>query len=468
MYSSFLGIEISKRALFAHQRAQQNISHNVSNTETPGYSRQRVILESTFTNYGMGTNAQLGTGVKVSDVNRIRDDFIDMQFRKEYSNLGRWDIQSDILKQVEAVFNEPSDIGISSVFNKFWEGLETLSKDAASMEARETVKERGVTLANTINHAYSQLNEIQGDINYRISVKVGEINSIARQIADINQQIMEMETTGTSAADLRDRRDLLLDDLSNLVQFEAYEDENGLFTVNVGGAILVKGNDAATMEFDPSKNDSKIMWKEYNSEVRILSGELKGLLELRDEKVGHYITELEKFTEGFVEAFNEQHKQGYDLHGNPGLDFFEYHEDSTDKLISVNSKIIADPAKIAAAGDSAGIPSDNRNALKLTEFRSKPIKFAGSTKEYSIDDYYGALVSKLGVDSQEATRAADSQLFMVSQLNERRKAISSVSLDEEMIKMIAHFHGYNASSRVVTTIDEMLETVVNRMGITGR
>ena len=114
MHSSFLGIEIAKKALFAQQRAQQTIAHNVSNVNTPGYSRQRVILESTHAAYGMGFNWQLGTGVKIADVNRIRDDFTDRQYRNENSALGQWDIQSDMLKQVESVFNEPSDIGISS------------------------------------------------------------------------------------------------------------------------------------------------------------------------------------------------------------------------------------------------------------------------------------------------------------------------------------------------------------------
>ncbi|MFY9217125.1 MAG: flagellar hook-associated protein FlgK, partial [Tepidanaerobacteraceae bacterium] len=239
--SSFFGIEIAKKALFANQRAQQTVSHNISNANTPGYSRQRVMLESTYTSYGFGAAYQLGTGVKLSDISRIRDDFTDRQYRNENSSLGQWDIQSDILKQVEAVFNEPSDIGISSVLNEFWKSLETLSKDPSSQEARETVKERGITLTNTINHAFIQLNDIINDINYRISVKVNEINSIANQIAQLNLQIQQTQIGGASAADLMDKRDLLLDELSNLVQFESYEDENGQFTINVGGALLVKG-----------------------------------------------------------------------------------------------------------------------------------------------------------------------------------------------------------------------------------
>lgn len=462
MQSSFLGIEIAKKALFANQRAQQTVSHNVSNANTPGYSRQRVILESTHTAYGMGTNWQLGTGVKVADVNRIRDDFTDMQYRNENSSLGKWNIQSEILKQVETIFNEPSDIGISSVINEFWKGLETLSKDAASLEARETVKERGVTLANSINHAVTQLNDIINDINYRVSIKVKKINSIARQISDLNQQILHMELQGVTAADLRDKRDLLLDDLSNLIQFESYEDENRLFTINVGGAILVKGPDSAEMDFDSSIPDAAVTWKEYGSDVRMLKGELRGLMDLRDKKVSKYLKQLNEFTEVLANEFNNIHEQGYDLQGEKGVDFFKF----VGGMLSVNPAIVSDPSKIAAAKHSEGIPSDNRNVLEMVKFRSKTVVIDG--RESTLDDYYGALISKIGVDSQEATRAADSQVFMVSQLNERRQMTSSVSLDEEMTKMIQFLHGYNAASRVVTTIDEMLDTVVNRMGITGR
>ncbi|MGI5858059.1 MAG: flagellar hook-associated protein FlgK [Tepidanaerobacteraceae bacterium] len=460
--SSFLGIEIAKKALFANQRAQQTVSHNVSNANTPGYSRQRVILESTHTAYGMGVNWQMGTGVKISDVDRIRDDFTDRQFRNENSGLGQWDIQSNILKQVEAVFNEPSDIGISSVLNEFWKGWETLSKDASSQEARETVKERGITLANTINHAFTQLDDIINDINYRISIKVNEINSIARQVSKLNLQIQQTEIGGASAADLKDKRDLLLDQLSDLVQFESYEDENGIFTINVGGAILVKGGDSANMEFDTSVKNGKVTWKEYSSDVRILKGELKGLRELRDDKLQKYIDQLDTFTEVFVKKFNEIHAKGFNLDGQDGINFFEY----TGGVLSVDPEIVNNPSKIAAAQDENGIPSDNRIALELADFRNKIIEIDG--RNCTIDEYYGALISKIGVDSQEATRAADSQAFMVSQLNERRQMTSSVSLDEEMTKMIQYLHGYNAASRIVTTIDEMLETVVNRMGITGR
>lgn len=504
MYSSFLGIEIGKRGLFAHQRAQNTVSHNSNNVNTPGFSRQRAVLESSYGRYGMGAQWQIGTGVKVSDVDRIRDDFSDMQFRNENSALGKWHIQRDVLKQVEAVFNEPGDIGISGVFNEFWKSLETLSKDAGSAEARETVKESAVTFTNTINHAIQQLTDIENDINFRIGTKVDEVNSIAKQITQLNAEIQQLEITGVTAPDLRDKRDLLLDELSTYINFTSYEDENGVFTVNVGGTVLVKGNDSYEMAFNQDAEPPKVVWTDYgNAEVNLSRGEIKGLMELRG-KVIDYRGDLALFAVTFAMEFNEVHKQGYDLNGDKGGEFFTIQKEIQDyydiinnptadddakkaaeeaakkavkesiRIIEVNSEIIADPSKIAAAESPNGIPGDNRNALELSKVRNNPLEFkwgweSGSAKKTAAtDDFYGALVAKIGVDSREAIRMTESQYTMVSQIDERRKSISGVSLDEEMTKMILNQHAYTASARLITSIDEMIDTVVNRLGIVGR
>ncbi|MGB9812191.1 MAG: flagellar hook-associated protein FlgK [Thermovenabulum sp.] len=468
MYSGFFGIEIAKKALFASQKAQENVAHNVANANTPGFSRQRVVLESTYTKPFSGLytgtgEVQVGTGVRIGDITRIRDSFTDMQYRDENSSLGQWSVQTDILKQVEAIFSEPSDIGISSVLTKFWQSLEELSKNPEAIEIRETVKERAVTLADTINHTARQLNEILGDINFRISVKVDEVNTLARQIAALNGEIRHMELTGTTAADLRDKRDLLLDQLSKIVDIETYEDQNGLFSVNVGGAILVKGTEFNTLTFD--EKDLKVKWQDFNNiNLNSKKGELTGLLELRDKKVKNYLYALQTFTEKFAEKFNEIHKSGYDLYGNPGEKFFVYNLLDSGDLLFVNSNIISDVKKIAAAETSTGIPGDNRNALKLADLRYQYIDALKGT----IDDYYGALISRIGIDSQEAARMTESQEYMVSQLDERRKEISSVSIDEEMAKMIMYQHTYNAAARMITAMDEMIETIVSRMGLVGR
>jgi len=468
LYSSFFGIEIAKKALFAQQRGLENVAHNVANANTEGYSRQKAVMEATFMKpYGLTTAGagayQLGTGVKVSDIVRIRDDFADMQYRSENSSLGRWSVQADMLKQIEAVFNEPSDIGVSSVLTQFWQALEELSKNPEAIEIRETVKERAVTLVETINHTAIELKELMEDVNFNISVKVSEINTLARQIAALNSEIYQLEIRGVTAADLRDRRDFLLDQLSKLVDIRTYEDENGLFTVNVGGAILVKGYDTSPVIFDSSNLDDLPIWQEYNLPLSMNSGELKGLLDLRD-KISGYLESLRTFAQAFVESFNEIHKGGYDLYGEPGRDFFTLSQSDDGSLLFVSQDILNDVRRIAAAETSSGVPGDNRNALKLADLRYAHLSALNGT----LDDYYGALISRIGIDSQEAQRMAEAQEYMVSQLDERRKEISSVSLDEEMTKMIMYQHAYNAAARMVTAIDEMLEIIINRMGVAGR
>lgn len=468
MYSGFFGIEIAKKALFANQKAQQNVAHNIANANTEGYSRQRVVLESTYTKpfAGLFTGAgavQIGTGVTIGDITRIRDNFTDRQYRDENSSLGQWSVQTDILKQVEAVFNEPSDIGISSVLTKFWQALEELSKNPEAIEIRETVKERAITLADTINHTSRQLNEILGDVNFRIAVKVDEINSLAKQIASLNGEIRHMELSGTTAADLRDKRDLLLDQLSKIVDIETYEDQNGLFSVNVGGAILVKGTDYNTVSFDQTDLTAIPKWDGFNIDLNSKKGELIGLIELRDNKLGAYLSDLKTFAQTFADKFNEIHKSGYDLYGNLGVDFFLYNPLDSGDLLFVNTEITGDLKKIAAAETSTGIPGDNRNALKLADLRQKYLNDLNG----SLDDFYSALISRIGIDSQQAKRMAEAQEYMVSQLDERRKEISSVSIDEEMAKMIMYQHAYNAAARMITTMDEMMERILN-MGIVGR
>jgi len=467
MYSAFLGIEIARRALFANQRAQENVSHNIANANTPGYSRQRVVLESTYasafsTTPGMG---QVGTGVRVADVTRIRDAFTDMQYRNENAGLGQWEVQRDILSQVESIFNEPSDIGISSVLSQFWQSLETLAENAGSAETRETVKERALSLADTINHTALSLNQILDDIKYRLGVKVEEVNTIARQIAELNGQIQTMEITGITASDLRDKRDLLLDELSKIVQIDTSQDEQGLFSVNIGGSILIKGTDYDTFTLDKTQALPQVKWQTYNTPVNMKKGELQGLLDLY-AKVTGYRTDLETFAHSLADRFNEIHRQGWDLDGaNTNIDFFVDPANlSSNELIAVNPDIIKNTNLIAAAGDPYGGKGDNRNALRLAEIKSLSIDGGfGPT----FDDYYGSLISRLGIDSQEAQRMMDSQQYMVSQLDYRRQEISGVSLDEEMTKMIIYQHAYTAAARLITTLDEMMGVVLS-MGVTGR
>lgn len=475
MTSTFFGLEIARRGLQAQQRALDVTSHNVANANTPGYTRQEALMATTnpYPLLGMSLPAgagQLGTGVEVSEIRRLRDLFLDLQYRGENTALGYWEARWDIIQKVEVILNEPSDSGLSKVFEQFWQSLEDLSKNPESMAARAMVLERGKTLAETFNHLDRQLKSLQSDIDSTIKVRVEEINSFARQIADLNLQIQKLEVGGQRANDLRDRRDLLLDQLSKDIRVQAREDAFGMVQVSIGGRLLVDGS--RVDELDVEGNDGsgfyRVVWKADRQDVQVTGGAVKGLLDARDGLVQEISKSLDGLVAALAEGFNGVHASGYGLGGETGNAFFITNDSKgwfTASNIAVNADLEMDLGKIAAAS-SSGEPGDGSNALKLAQLlkQEKNDGLGGTTFE----DYYQALIGELGVQGQQAKRMAENQQLLVSQLDSNRQEVSGVSLDEEMVNMIRFQHAYAAAARVITAIDEMLGVIIERLGVVGR
>lgn len=506
MYTSFFGLEIAKKALFAQRMAEDVVGHNIANAGTEGYSRQRAEMASLCLKNGAGfygdyTSGQMGLGVAVQEVYRLRDEFLDGQYRNENQLLSEWQARSNTLSQVESIFNNLGDEGLSSVMDEFWSSLEDLSGNPEDPTLRSIVREDAITLCSTINTIYKKLSQVRTDANDEIGILVNQVNSIAKQIADLNTQIQKVEISGNTANDLRDKRDLLLDELSGIVDIDVSEDGNGNFTVSVGGTNLVKGMDYNQWEFDatfePTNKISgeyaagpSIKWAGLNRDVTAKSGELAALLDTRDETATHYMEELDRMvlgddgtggTNGFIAAFNNIHNgdknsdgttYALDSDGSPtecDWDFFAAGDISKGELINISGQIadsannIAAALKLNAETETPGA-GDSRNALALAALKQSVTIDGGS-----FDDFVNALVSgDLGVKSQEAQRMAENEELLVSQLGTSRKSVSGVSLDEEMTNMIKYQQAYNAAARMVTTMDEMLDVIVNQMGVVGR
>ncbi len=477
MRSTFFGLEIGRRGLQAQQRALDVTGHNVANANTPGFTRQEAVLTTTTPfpvpalNRPWGA-AQVGTGVEISEIRRLRDQFLDLQVRHENKTLGYWEARRDALRKVEVILNEPSDSGLRAVFEQFWQALEELSKNPESLAARSVVRQRGMALAETFNHMDRQLRELQEDLNSAVEVKVKEINSLGSQIAALNQQILKIEVTGARANDLRDKRDVLLDQLAKLVNFQAHEDNRGLVNINIGGRPLVQGEEfyGLKTESDPN-NDGflKVLWEADGQPVQIEAGTLRGLIEMRDSFVREVRMKLDNLARALVTEVNSIHKNGYNLNGINNVNFFDP-AGVTAAMIAVDDKIEADLNNIAAASPNSTPPpdyyeGDGSNALKLAQLKQKPIDGLGGT---TFEDYLRSAVGQLGVAAQEANRMVENQELLVSQLENNRQAVSGVSLDEEMVNMIRFQHAYNAAARVITTMDEMLDLIISRMGLVGR
>jgi len=243
--STFMGLETSKRGLFTQQSALYTTGHNISNANTLGYSRQRVNMEATAGFPGTGLSAGtmpgfLGTGVQAGSIQRVRDGFVDQQYRQESNKLGYWDTQTKAISQIEDVMNEPSAYGLQKSLSEFWQSLQDLAVNPENGGARAVVVQRGVAVADSFNYMHKSLTEIQTNLGNEIGVSTGQVNSILKQISELNAQIKQVEPNGYLPNDLYDARDALLDELSGYFPIETkYEESGGRALAIAEGAVTV-------------------------------------------------------------------------------------------------------------------------------------------------------------------------------------------------------------------------------------
>ncbi|HDP70444.1 MAG TPA: flagellar hook-associated protein FlgK [Actinobacteria bacterium] len=468
MSSAFFGLEIGMRALRAQQRALDVTAHNIANANTPGFTRQRAELTTTppfpMPEYNRPLIAgQVGTGVTVESIQRARDAFLDVQIRRENLSLGEWKAVKETLGQIEVIFNEPSEAGLDKVFADFWNAWHELSKNPESLVARASLREQSVTLTNAVNHVYFQLDELRNNLDGNVEIQVDKVNTIARQIADLNKQIMKIEISGDNANDLRDKRDLLLDELSEIINFTATETDDGGMVIYIRGRPLLVNDKIVelTTQANPL-NDGllDVVWSDDLSLVQVEKGNLKGTLDARDNYIPYYMGELDVLAGTIITEVNAMHNVGFALDGvTTGLDFFTG-IGAVD--IAVNP-IFSDLTLIAASqGGEAG---DGLNALGIAQLKDALIMAGGTT---TFGEYYESLVAILGVKSQEASRLVKNEELLVEQLTNRRESVSGVSLDEEVVNMLKYQRAYQAASRVITVMDEMLDRLINNTGLAGR
>ena len=456
----FSGLEIGKRALMAQQLAMNTASHNIANSTTPGYSRQRVSLVAS---YPQDTpHGSVGTGVLADSVRHIRDLFLTEQYRGANSNQTQWETTHKTLSQIESFFNEPSGTGLAQSISDFWNAWENL---ATNPTARSTVIEKTKVLVNELKQYATQLNDLQASLNSEITNRVQQINELGGQIAAINKQIVGAELAGDKANDLRDKRDLLVDNLSVLAQVRTIERPNGSLTVLLGSMALVDGGDsldiATKVEQSGNSTVTRAVWKNTNFDIEFSGGELYALQQLRDKVVPGYQSGLDTLAKTIVEQVNTIHRGGVGADGSTGVNFFSPFN-VTAMTISLNTEIENDPNLIAAALVS-GAPGDTRNAQAISELRSSTVLSANTQ---TISEYYAGLVGTLGIKTQEASNLKDNYNLLATQLDNAKQSVQGVSVDEEMTNMMKYQKAYEASARMITYIDSALETIISGMGTT--
>jgi flagellar hook-associated protein 1 len=455
--SSFYGLQTSLRGLLAQQRLLDTTGHNIANASTKGYSRQEAALVASPAlnipagGIASGAGAHLGSGVDVQSFRRIRDQFVDLQYRGQNTNLGEWKARSTALDRAEGALSEPGENGLNQQLNEFWNAWADLANANGTDRAAavQNVVEKGTALADAFNTVRGQIVQVK-DQTYAEYADLarpagpgdagGEIAQVATEIAQLNDTIKRYVTAGDVPNDLLDRRDLLVDQLSEYGQVSVEAQNDGTINVSFvdkassGTTYPIVTGPAATWAGPPAGD----AWSP--------GGRLGGLLDVAKPggTLDGYLTTLDTIAANLVTSVNS-------AYGGP---FFDAGAGPTAATIDVSAALLANPQSLTPGSGAAG---STDLALAVSKLRD------GAT----VDQPYRAFVAKVGSDVREAGRQADNAQVLTDAVENRRQSVSGVSMDEEMSNLVRFQRSYQASARAMSTMDEMLDVLINRTGRVG-
>jgi len=629
MTSTFMGLEIGKRGIHAHQQALAVAGHNIDNVNTKGYSRQRVEFVPFEPIYLPGLNraqtpGQIGQGVIIERIERIRDELLDKRIVAQASGEGYWNVRNRYIREMESLYHETGPNSVRGKMDKFWDAWQELSQHSSDNEFRSAVLQRGKTLIDGIHYHYNGLKRIQTQVDEDIQLTVSKVNELSRQIAAFNGEIQKIKAQGDNPNDLMDRRDTLVDELSSIIDITVSRKDPDEFMVHTSGHVLVQGQ--IDRHFYMRKDIDRegyahIYWQDTNSEITFTKGSLGALVELRDVTIENEIQNLDNMTMNFTDLVNEIHSEAYGANGKTGLNFFSeypfvtnvngnydrsgdgipdssyiyringqnilesqaqpglegvitlsgadsnvqipyYPTDTVTDIITrinnsgaevvarlnregkislkgapaelldgrrvnpdfvirhvedsghflagyaglllnsgqdgafdwgradavtslragaedyalapvahpsgwveVNPALLKDPTSVAAGFGYNGHPANPGNgdaAAAIALIRNSPV-MVGQVSTF--DDYFADSVGRVGLMGEQSGRALSSENIIMKKLLDERQSISGVNIDEEIVNMIRYQHGYNAAARYITTVNSLLDTLINRMGV---
>ncbi len=629
--SSFSGIEIGKRSLMAQSQSIQTAGHNISNADSEGYSRQRVNLRAFDPLYRPDLSraerpGQIGQGIDVMSIERVRDELLESRIVAQTNQESYWKTREEYYVMLENVYNEPVDISIRTNMDKFWQSWQELSIYPESQAARQAVVSRGESLVDSVHQRFTSLEGIGKILNGDIEGSIEQVNEYAVQIAEINKEIVRSKAMGDNPNDLLDRRDLMVEKLSNLVNITTDNRDPDEFMVHVDGHILVQGGLSRSFDVIPQVDNngySKVVWSDTGNDAYFSGGQVGALIELRDVDLRQEMQSLNTMTMEFTDMVNDIHRNAVGMNNTTGLDFFveepfvnnalgNYDSDGdgvedstyifrmtgtnvldpqeqtglagvmtfsgstgdvevpyspTDTIETIINRINDSQAEVKASLDRnnnlvlkattassidnpdfvirhvedsgqflvgysgilagsgeanaydfgtanavqtlAGAGTDGEEAtqyavspvlnpsgyvsinqaikndvmsvaaskpttnglfeagdgsaaLEIAALRNNSVMI-GDAKTF--DDYFAQSVTNVGLKGEQAEINMFSQNAIMTDLRNLRDSISGVNIDEELADIMKFQHGYNAAARFVTVIDEILDTVINRLGV---
>jgi flagellar hook-associated protein 1 FlgK len=559
--SLFSSLNVATRALHASQTAIDITGQNIANANTEGYSRKRVNLEPDSRH----DNAfgEIGMGVDVVGITRIRDAFIDQQVYEQLGDKGMLATLDDAMERLENLFQEPSDVGLNATLSGFFDSWQDLANNPGDLSAREAVKASAVRVIDLLNSLSIDMGRYRTNMDDLLGKKVTEANDLMRRIDALNTEIATVEARpGQVAADTRDMRDLAVRRLSEILDVRAIEDEQGRVSISTGGTLLVgpsrwnKLEVFGTTRVDANGSEVPTIGVRLADGKRVLEpngGVIKGILEVKDNLVPAYQNNLDMLAKSLVKEVNDIHRTGFTLSQHNGIEFFDPNS-TTALTIRLSDGVKNDSKNIAAASGQttvpvsetppAGIPDplvsptldlttlnpqyryltdgtlrvtlngtgevlregagedyivdyvrgtvtflnyakfaagdsvtldfrhsqtafpgngDGSNALTIARLRQRsvmaPDPLGNATQ--SLSSFYNSFVGALGIGRNQIRDEAEAKEFLIAQMDAEQASISGVSMDEEMINLVKYQHSYQAAARIISTVNQMLDVLMN-------
>ncbi|MFC1692552.1 flagellar hook-associated protein FlgK [Candidatus Latescibacterota bacterium] len=461
MSGLFFGLNIARNTLRAQTSVLNTTAHNIANANTPGYSRQKTVLSSVtekpIGGIWSGGTLNVGGGAEATEIARYRFALYDQIFRNENQNLNDFIKTEELMHQVELLFDEPSDRGLSATISAFFNGWQEVASEPQNMAARQSLKSITEELTSRFQRIYLQLDTMREDINTEITAIPPLLNEITEEIASLNASIRVATGQKSPANDLKDKRDSLVDELSEYVDVKVVEQKDGTYTVLMGAHVVVELDHhselhAVTRTVGAEANKRTVIVSDEGLEYTPYAGKVGALVKFRDNILTGIMGKLTEFTENFVEWINFEHRLGYGLDKQNNRNFFDPFK--TNPYNITVSTDIRDITHIAVSGD--GTVGDNTNALRIHELKNMKL----IDQRYTFNEYYGALIAEVGINGREAKSGRMNEELLVRQVDNAREGIRGVSMDEEIIQMIQAQYIYQGASRIIRVLDTLLEEII--------
>ena len=454
--SGFSTLHVAMTGLRAAQIKLDTASNNIANANTEGYTRQRVELATRFPQFT--PDGQIGSGVDIVDIVRLRDTFLDARVRNATASLAETDVRSDFLGRAELVTGEP-EVGVSALLDDVWAAFEDLALDPSDRASRQAAIQEMDGLATRVNQISEDLVSLRAGAINAADATVADLNTKLEEIARLNVAILEAEAQPGSPNDLIDVRDRLIDEVAEMVGSTAVTEKDGSVRITLNGIGLVSGADARPLDLDLTTG-----LVTHPSGVTVTpGGKLGGYAAVYGQDLPAVQAQMDTFAAELADAMNSVHQAGFTATG-PGGPLFAYDPTSPAGTLRM---VLAGPDDFATAANAGPpfAPHDATIPEQLAALRDAPVAAGGTA---SLAGSYRTIITTLGQQTASALGSAVSQQSLVDSVARARQSSHGVSVDEEMVSLMEAQRMYEAAARVITAVDEALDVLINRMGLVGR